>query len=166
MTETLLERLRAELPRRVKLELGPDALNQHEGPLKLVLVPGQDTFTPPDTRAIAPEALARETLPQPRPRPPYTRLAGYTLHIWAKSYQAVEDILSECVAALRRICGSSLELLPSGWDEDETGQAAALPADKRRYQLRFRVLVEVGAAEPGLYVRLERALLDQAEILP
>jgi hypothetical protein len=166
LTQALFERLKAELPRRAKLELGPEALNQHDVPIKLVLVPGQDTFTNPDSRAITPEALAQEPAPEPRPRPPYTRLAGYTLHIWAKDYGAVEDILSDCVAALRRICGSSLELYPSGWDEDESGQAAALPADKRRYQLRFRVMAEVGAAEPGMYVRLERALLDQTEILP
>lgn len=166
MTQALFERLQSELPRRAKLQLGPEALNQHDVPIKLVLVPGQDTFTPPDSRAIAPEALAQEALPDPKPKPPYTRLAGYSLHIWAKDYATVEDILSDCVAALRRICGSSLELFPSGWDEDETGQAAALPADKRRYQLRFRVLVEVGATEPGLYVKLERALLDQTDYLP
>lgn len=148
MTQALFERLKTELA-PAKIELGPEALNQLDVPLKLVLVPGQDTFTAPDSRAVAPEALA-----------------GYTLHIWGKNYPAVEDVLSDCVAALRRICGSSLELFPSGWDEDETGQAAALPADKRRYQLRFRVLVEVGAAEPGVYVRLERALLDQTEVLP
>lgn len=166
MTQALFERLKAELPRRVKLELGPEALNQLEAPLKLVLVPGQDTFTAPDGRAISSEALAQEPPPEPKPKPPYTRLAGYTLHIWGKDYATVENILSDCVAALRRICGSALELFPSGWDEDETGQAAALPADKRRYQLRFRVFLEVGAAEPGVYVRLERALLDQTEVLP
>jgi hypothetical protein len=166
LTQALFERLKAELPRRVKLELGPEALNQLDAPLKLVLVPGQDTFTSPDGRATSSEALAGTPPAEPRPRPPYTRLAGYTLHIWGRNYTVVEDILSDCIAALRRICGSSLELFPSGWDEDETGQAAALPADKRRYQLRFRVLAEVGAAEPGVYVRLERALLDQTDFLP
>lgn len=166
MTHALFERLKAELPRRTKLELGPEALNQLDTPLKLVLVPTQDTFTAPDVRALTEEALAQTPNPELKSRPPFTRLAGYTLHIWGRDYATVEGILSDCVAALRRICGSSLELYPSGWDEDETGQSAALPADKRRYQLRFRVMLEVGAAEPGMYVQLERALLDQTEILP
>lgn len=166
MTQALFDRLRAELPSGVRLELGPEALNQLDAPLKLVLVPSQDTFSTPDSRATSGEALAGETLPEPRPRPPYTRLAGYSLHIWGRDYATVEGVLSDCIAALRRICGTSLELLPSGWDEDEAGQAAALPADKRRYELRFRVLLEVGAAEPGTYVRLERALLEATEYLP
>lgn len=166
MTKGLFDALKDKLP-QLKWGLGPDDLNRLNVPPSAILVPSTDRFEIYNNRSKKAENVG---VANPAPtearsiKPPYSRVAGFVLHIWGKDYDQTELMIDAVVLALIEICGKSLELFPAGWDDDEDTEAAALKSVKRKYRLAFGTYIELGA-EPETYVRLERALLDSATIL-
>lgn len=160
MTQALFDRLKAELPAGVSFRLGGRFLTENTPPPRLVLVPDGDTFTKPDSRAINPD---RPDGP-PRPTlPPYTRLAGFVLHIWGRDFDEVEVLLNSSIAALRKVAGSSLELRPSGWNDEES----ELKSKHLKYELHLSVLLEAGfSPDPETLARVQRIVIDEKEVLP
>jgi hypothetical protein len=158
-------RLKKELHKLVSVELGPEELNRQAVPPRMVLMPGADTFVPYDSKSTTPERLEGKTAPTTTTRPPYSRLAGFRLHIWGRDYSATDALIRHAVAALRKIVGSGLELYPSGYSGDDASEGAVSAAGKREYELNFRVYQELGAETPETLVLLERVILDEKEIL-
>jgi hypothetical protein len=160
VTQRFFERVKAELPAGVPFRLGSRFLAENTPPPRLVLVPDTDTFTNPDNRAINPDRVDE---PPRVSLPPYTRLAGFVLHIWGRDFDEVEVLLNSAIAALRKVAGSSLELRPSGWNDEES----ELKSKHLKYELNLTVLLEAGSnPDPEALARVQRIAIDEKDVLP
>lgn len=127
LTSSLYAELQAALPPGTPLYLGRHHLGEHDSPPRLVLIPRDDRYAPPERAALRPGRVL------------WTRIAGYELVIWGRSLDETESMVTEALTALRDVAPVNLE--GGSWVDEAWTTLGAM------YTIRFTIASPVVETE-------------------